>query len=694
MPESVRQGLLEGRPIKFQENAPDADRHLPADWIAEAVSKSARIEIHNAVISGPLVLHHQAVAKEFGLIDCHVKDRADFSDVAFEENISLSGTTFHEDADFSAMKCGAVADFTRVLFRKRANFSLAKVNGIIIFLNAVFEGSAIFFGIEVARDAFFNGAQFNRKDEPASFTFAQIKCGAYFTNSFFAGGVDFYGVRVGGEVHFAKAQFNLLASFKKTHVIGTARFDDAVFEGEADFSGMQFGDDAIFQRAKFMQKDKAARFDSITTRGALAFSGAVFAGEALFRGVHVGSQAQFQAARFEGAFSLNGARIEDSAVFGSLELGEVPPARFEGEADLSSTYFAKNAEFDGVSFNGHTWFSRTVICGAAMFRNAKFSPGSEPVFYRTKFLHGAIFSGCEFPDKTDIRSAEFLGEAAFHGSIFVGSSHFDGSRFAGLAVFGHDENGRPVSFDHVSFNHARFEQDAWFEGTIFKQTVSLRESSFRTLFFSPTGQVDGAAQFQASVDLRGCKYDGIHVCWKSLCRRGNGVARLEPYERQPYAQLERTLRTLGRDDEADDVYLERRRVERWQKRGISRVGDWIYWLGANYGVRPYQLFWIAIILIAWGTLVFQSYGAGRSGEASCPVMLNLAEAARLSLREFLPVELPILRDCEVSDRHWLFLRFSDWAALLKLTGWVIVPVGIAALAGLLRRGASSERPNS
>lgn len=158
--DSVRQSLLDSQPIKFQENAPEADRHLPADWIAEAVSKSARVQIHNAVISGPLILQHQAVAKEFALIDCHVKDPADFSDAAFEENISLRGTTFHQDADFSVIKCAAVADFTRAIFRKGVNFGLAKINGIIILLKAVFEENAIFFGIEVARDAFFNEAQF------------------------------------------------------------------------------------------------------------------------------------------------------------------------------------------------------------------------------------------------------------------------------------------------------------------------------------------------------------------------------------------------------------------------------------------------------------------------------------------------------------------------------------------------------
>lgn len=135
---------------------------------------------------------------------------------------------------------------------------------------------------------------------------------------------------------------------------GAARFDDAAFEEDADFSGMQFGDEAIFVRVKFIQKDKLARFDSITTRGVLAFSGAVFAGEALFSRVHLGSQAQFQGARFERVFSLNGARIEGDALFGSLESGEGPPAQFEGEVDLVGTYFSQNAQFEGVTFKGET----------------------------------------------------------------------------------------------------------------------------------------------------------------------------------------------------------------------------------------------------------------------------------------------------------------------------------------------------
>ena len=68
-------------------------------------------------------------------------------------------------------------------------------------------------------------------------------------------------------------------------------------------------------------------------------------------------------------------------------------------------------------------------------------------------------------------------------------------------------------------------------------------------------------------------------------------------------------------------------------------------------------------------------------------MLGFWDAIRLSIRTFLPLELPLIPDWEPSERRWLLLRFSDWATLLKVVGWIIVPVGIASITGLLRRVA-------
>ncbi len=99
-------------------------------------------------------------------------------------------------------------------------------------------------------------------------------------------------------------------------------------------------------------------------------------------------------------------------------------------------------------------------------------------------------------------------------------------------------------------------------------------------------------QFQKAVDLRGCTYDRIQVDWRSLLRRRDGNERINPYDRQPYARLEKIFRAVGQDRAADKVYLERRRVERQRmfiQAPLSWLGDLLYKWIANYGVRPYRL---------------------------------------------------------------------------------------------------------
>lgn len=251
------------------------------------------------------------------------------------------------------------------------------------------------------------------------------------------------------------------------------------------------------------------------------------------------------------------------------------------------------------------------------------------------------------------------------------------------------------------------------EEAAFLGPVSFREARFRAVQFSPTGLVGTAQQFWASVDLRGCTYDRIEVGRESLLGRLPSASGPRQYDRQPYMQLEKVLRASGSDEEADAVYLERRRVERRRKKGLRKVGDVLWWWLANYGIRPYRLLVFAALLLIAGTLVFHRPGAvepkaptpagaqhSSNGEApECPAVLSIGESARFSIRWFLPVELPLLEGCEVTQGriwrcsvfgHALNLgRFSDFAALLKVLGWVIVPVGLAALAGLLRRGPAA-----
>jgi hypothetical protein len=68
----------------------------------------------------------------------------------------------------------------------------------------------------------------------------------------------------------------------------------------------------------------------------------------------------------------------------------------------------------------------------------------------------------------------------------------------------------------------------------------------------------------------------------------------------------------------------------------------------------------------------------------------VALAIRYSIKTFFPVEVPLTGRWEASDKRLIGpFRVSDFAALLKLAGWILVPLGVAGLTGLLRVKTSS-----
>lgn len=174
--------------------------------------------------------------------------------------------------------------------------------------------------------------------------------------------------------------------------------------------------------------------------------------------------------------------------------------------------------------------------------------------------------------------------------------------------------------------------------------------------------------------------------------------------------MEKVFRTVGQDRAANEVYLERRHVERQQKWQRGQIGSWfldgLYALLANYGVRPYQLIGIPVMLLLLAMVLFYQPGSvvtNEESKAGCPVPgtnLSLWDALGVSLHEFLPVDVPlgacwipsqepIEVEVDVSGVETRFqIRPSTYSTFfLRLAGWVLVPLGVGAMTGLLRRVA-------
>jgi hypothetical protein len=370
---------------------------------------------------------------------------------------------------------------------------------------------------------------------------------------------------------------------------------------------------------------------------------------------------------------------------------------FQGDADFQSMRIGSNVNFNGVTFQGEARFGGMQIEGDAGFSGTSF--GGEADFSGARIGSGAYFDG-----------ATFQAQTSFINTWIGSNTFFAGAKFQ----------------DHVTFQASEFKLDTFFVVTRFAKDVDFRNTSFNSIFFAPH------LFFEGAVDLRGCLYDRIDPpsVWKGL------LGRLTPYDRQPYTQLEGTFRKAGEDKLANSVYYERKRLEstRISPWNVPAKGlDWLLWGLTGYGVQlGWLLGWIAAFLVM-GTLIFRLSGAVESRQPSSasplvgrqtpperdrvglPLLdhlgvplrqpardvtpqLSWAEAFWVSVRSFLPVEIPAgehwkpsTRSIRESHRLWgpwglvLRGRFITWATVLKVAGWVLVPIGVAGLTGLLKR---------
>ncbi len=292
-------------------------------------------------------------------------------------------------------------------------------------------------------------------------------------------------------------------------------------------------------------------------------------------------------------------------------------------------------------------------------------------------------------------------------------------------------------FDDVAFGGAAdfaaavALQDVHFPAAVFRRGATFREAKVRVAHFcedvvgpprwpwstlrEAARPVVGAAQrlrrrprqaapepqFGGDVDLRGFSYERIYVDWDAF------LGKLAPYDRQPYTEMEAAFRRMGDDRGANDVYYERRLRESRIRRRWRHRSEWPRLLLvdlphrglAGYGVRALRFLAVVAAVLVIGTFVFGQVDAvayrseaDRQASGGRPVDLDGAHAFLVSLDQLLPspVDVPGGRRWEPSSHEWwevrgVSLSYADYASVPNLVGWVLVPVGIAILAGALRR---------
>jgi hypothetical protein len=711
-----------------------------------------------AAFAGRVNFAHSTIGGQARFHGTIFKGRAIFNGLSVNRSMlfaadtsrNLPASRFEQRADFVDLQGGSNVDFSEVRFEcdepgAEIHYDRARIAGNARFRGSTFSSKAIFTNAQIGGQASFDNARF-KKD--AIFFGLRVLGIALFRKATFEAQTKFQGTHFSESASFQRSRFKQNAAFARMRVDGNAFFSSeeapedsaAIFEAESDFTDASIGGNVEFQAVKF---GGLPNFDSVRVEKSGFFQEALFENGADFTGLRIGQDAVFDRAEFRTATIAHASSAESSAVAGGeTQSSSTGVVTFQGASIIS------DAHFGGVLFIADTSFEDAIFHGGGYFDSAIFRRGSLPSFSGAHFRHGAFFRNATFQDVANFRVTRFELEARFQGAKFHKRAIFDGAVFEGIAEFRSGEHqGKALQgavFSDLSFEHARFEQDARFDGTVFRKPAGFRETSFKALYLSPDGCTGKKAQFRQSIDLRGCQYDRIQADWEALLQiqdkkpkwlpaiwkwsilLPHGLPRQQPYDRQPYIQLEKVLRSSGRTEEADHVYLEQRQVERrqrWQRRQYGRwFTDLVFGCVARYGVRPFRLAVFSILLVVIGARFFSKPGTllpSKDNEISRIDYrdgLPISGAFAVSLHQFLPVDVPMgaewvpaalpvsvdFRMPGMIERGLRHLRLG-WLArtlqysltpttvasvVLRLPGWILVPLGVASLAGVLRRSPS------
>jgi uncharacterized protein YjbI with pentapeptide repeats len=499
----------------------------------------------------------------------------------------------------------------------------------------------------------------------------------------------------------AENKFHVPIDIRNAIIEGELKLHNATFEGgfcivgswfksDVDFSFSTFGRSANFMASSFQKAD--------------------------FTGAHIANDADFRGAQFAGKAGFDRLQLAGGAFFGTYDNGQ--RTQFGDDATFYDARIGANTDFNGAVFLGKAGFDRVHIEGNAFFstdgHNNRVSFGGTVTWCDAQIEGPADFRGAQFAQGAYFDRIHVNGEAIFHAdgddtrpqaihnpTVFSGDTRFDNAHFEHGCSF------KSAQFaQSASFISAVTERKASFVGAVFGGLANFSDAKFSITRFraelirkAPLGE----PQFHGRTDVRGFTYDRFYGAWEEV------LTRTVVYDRQPFTQMEKVLRTSGLDEEADAVYYEQRRREGNLiplKRLHSRLWDWAYRLLAGYGVRGWRLLVIFLLLLLAGSFVFHRDGAlikkaeAKSGvsakvESSPEVVhgVRAIDAFCVSLRLLVRLEIPTgssLSPSENSLAQRIPMRYSMYATVHMIAGWLLLPFVAASIAKRFGRRGGSE----
>lgn len=658
-----------------------------------------------------------------------VKGDAHFSKATFEE--VECKTVFRGKANFGAFKCDGYGFFTEARFKSEegVDFEHASFDGSLWCDRAVFKGKASFHGIRCGSSGVFEKARFRSKGE-INFDDASFGSSLLCEGTEFGGIARFESARCGEKATFDNAKF-LSESGKESSgysvtflgaSFGELTCRDTIFKGPVDFNVLKCSGNASFERARFKSREQgssglAVNFTLASFGGQLDCSNTKFKRPVSFNSIRCNGDAFFKNARFKS----RGQTSEDVAVnFTMASLG--------GQLDCSETVFKGSVSFNSVECKDTGFFNNAQFrSGKLNLRYASFGRnlnyhdatiegeeadfrflhvGSSLAFQRAYFATDVKLSHAHIAMKLCLDGSYFKKEVDLYGTEITILELMDVHHDYPIRVRATERQGSTESVVDTPERLERISKD--------KQHKEERKRVIDRLYpFKGTSLNLSNTTFKR---FHGGPYPRLQEELALKLAEGQDP---EKFNRDPYVQLEEFYRSEGNEVGAREIYRKgrcayRENAKRKEKDGGARwsrrtnIIDWLWkWL-TGYGVRFRYLLGAAIFFLVSGMLLFYFGGDSFDGISNAPTQDNETPAlvtllggernsnpepnskpledtllyrAAHSLDLFLPLVNMHVDEKWEPETRWL----QAYVVLHVMVGWLIVPLLVAALAGVMRR---------
>jgi len=479
------------------------------------------------------------------------------------------------------------------------------------------------------REGVFQGpAQFHRLTVQGSFDLR---------GALFLGPVDFRSAEISRNLVADGVTFADSAplSFNRLHLGVTAFFRGAAFHGPVDFVLMQIGGNLLLAAPE--NGNAAAVFWD-----AVDFSGAVIDGQLDAEGTVFAADT---------TLSFNSLRVGHNAMF--------ERAQFQAPVDFISAVFGNQLKFSRARLHGQASFAKIKVADTAFFHQTTFQ------------------AGVSFQD-------------AHLGDLYISETSPSGLNLE-RARIARDLSLTDLQIEELRAGNLQVQGPATLADLTIAARADLRDAAFQPLYLM-------AVTWPASPDevwLDGLTYIALSTRadpkttgdWEPLLQWLQH-SRFNP---QNYAQLEDYFRRCGRQGWADTVFIAgRRRALEFQPSPWRRAMVRFFWdFLTRYGRKPGRTLWASLLVVLLGAFWFDprlinpEVTSGWPWLASAGLLPSLVLRLLLSLNQFLPgIDLGLAKELQLSRLDLATLLYLQFH---RFCGWLLIPIGLAALTTKLKR---------